>query len=166
MGLQGMKMAPNSGNRYLLVVEDRGTVVFAASPHPSKKSIGISRKLLLEVLVVFGLTLSIRCDPGGEFIAGVMKHLCRWLKVSLGYRPKRTTGERSREQWKGSRGGCRRCSLRFVCLGLSDWISMCLSSHGFITWRRTQTFQDGHHRTGCCSIETPVPSWMSGTRSG
>ena len=42
----------------------------------------MSRKLL-ELLLIFGLPFSIHCDPGGEFVAEVMQHLCRWLKVSL-----------------------------------------------------------------------------------
>lgn len=86
MDLPDMKMASSSGNRYLLVVVDRGTKFLSAFPLPSKEAVGVSRKLM-DLLLMFGLPASIRCDPGGEFIAEVMKHLCRWLKVSLDYGP-------------------------------------------------------------------------------
>ena len=42
-------------------------------PLPSKETVGLSRKLL-ELLLTFGLPLSIRCHPGGEFTSQVMQH--------------------------------------------------------------------------------------------
>ncbi|CAN0166915.1 unnamed protein product, partial [Ectocarpus fasciculatus] len=70
MDIQDMKVTSDGGNRYLLAVVDRGTKFLAAFPLPSKAAEGVSRKLL-ELLLIFGLPLSIRCDPGGEFIAEV-----------------------------------------------------------------------------------------------
>lgn len=56
-------------------------------PLPSKAVIGVSYKLF-ELLMIFGLPLSTRCDPEGKFITeGMQQHLCRWLKVSLDYEP-------------------------------------------------------------------------------
>lgn len=86
MDIPDMKVTSDGGNRYLLVVVDRGTKFLAAFPLPSKAAEGVSRKLL-ELLLIFGLPLSIRCDPGGEFIAEVTQHLYRWLKVSLDFGP-------------------------------------------------------------------------------
>lgn len=86
MDIQDMKVTSDTGNRYLLVVVDRASKFLAAFPLPTKQAIGVSRKLL-ELLLIFGLPLSIRCDPGGEFTAEVMSHLCRWLKVSLDFGP-------------------------------------------------------------------------------
>ena len=84
--IQDMKVTSDKNNRYLLVVVDRASKFLAAFPLPSKEAIGVSRKLL-DLILMFGLPLSIRCDPGGEFTAEVMQHLCRWLRVSLDYGP-------------------------------------------------------------------------------
>lgn len=81
-----MKVVSNKGNRYLLVVVDRATKFLSASPLPTKGTLGVSRKLL-ELILIFGLPLSIRCDPGGENTSEIMEHLCRWLKVSLDFGP-------------------------------------------------------------------------------
>ena len=86
MDILDMKVVSNTGNRYLLVVVDRATKFLSASPLPTKESVGVSKKLL-ELNLIFGLPLSIRCDPGTEFTSEVMGHLCRWLKVSLRLRP-------------------------------------------------------------------------------
>lgn len=45
----------------------------------------MSRSKLLDLLLIFGLPLAICCDPGSEFTAEVMQHLCRWLKVPLNH---------------------------------------------------------------------------------
>jgi len=86
MDIQDMKVVSEAGNRYLLVVVDRATKFLLAYPLPSKGSLGVSQKLL-ELLLLFGLPLSIRCDAGGEFTAEVIQHLLRWLKVSLDIGP-------------------------------------------------------------------------------
>ena len=86
MDIQDMKVTSHKGNRYLLVVVDRATKFLSAFPLPTKEALGVSRKLF-ELLLLFGLPLSIRCDPGSENTAEVMDHLCRWLKVSLDYGP-------------------------------------------------------------------------------
>ena len=86
MDLQDMKVTSDKGNRYLLVVVDRASKFVSAFPLPAKDAIGVSRKLL-DLLLVFGLPRSIRSDPGGEFVSEVMKHLCRWLHVSLDHGP-------------------------------------------------------------------------------
>ncbi|CAB1113987.1 unnamed protein product [Ectocarpus sp. CCAP 1310/34] len=74
------------GNRYLLVVVDRATKFLFGFPLPTKETVGVSRKLL-ELILIFGLPLSIRCDPGRENTSEIMEHLCRWLKVSLDFGP-------------------------------------------------------------------------------
>ena len=81
-----MKVVSSTGNRYLLVVVDRATKFLPAFPLPTKESVGVSKKLL-ELILIFGLPLSIRCDPGTEFTSEIMGHLCRWLKVSLDFGP-------------------------------------------------------------------------------
>lgn len=72
--IQDLTFTSDNGNRYLLVVIDRASMFLTAFPLPSKKAIGESRKLL-ELLPVFGLPRSIRCDPGNAFTAEVMQRL-------------------------------------------------------------------------------------------
>ena len=86
MDIQDMTVTSDKGNRYLLVVVDRASKFLTAFPLPTKEAVGVSRKLL-RLLLTFGLPLSIRCDPGGEFVTDVMEHLCRWLRVSLDHGP-------------------------------------------------------------------------------
>ncbi|CAB1098497.1 unnamed protein product [Ectocarpus sp. CCAP 1310/34] len=84
MGIQDPKVPSDKGNHHLLVVVDRASTFLTAFPLPSKKATGLSRKLL-ELLLIFGLPFSIRCDPGSEFTAEMMQHLCRWLKMPLNH---------------------------------------------------------------------------------
>jgi len=86
MDIQDLKQESQDGNRYLLVVVDRASKFLFAYPLPSKDAVGVSRKLL-ELLLTFGVPLSIRSDAGGEFTAQVVKHLCQWLRVSIDYGP-------------------------------------------------------------------------------
>lgn len=83
--IQDKKMTSSSRNRYLLVVVDGGTTVLAAFTLRLKEVIRVSSELV-ELLLIFGVPLSIRCEPGGEFIADVTDRLCRWL-VSFGDGP-------------------------------------------------------------------------------
>eukprot|EP00903_Cladosiphon_okamuranus_P005335 g5333.t1 len=86
MDIQDMKVKSDLGNQYLLVVVDRASKFLAALPLPTKDALGVSSKLL-ELLLNFGLPLSIRSDMGSEYTARVMQHLCNWLKISLDYGP-------------------------------------------------------------------------------
>lgn len=86
MDIQDPKQESQGGNRYLLVVVDRARKFLFAYPLPSKDAVGVSRKLL-ELLLTFGVPLSIRSDVGGKFTAQVVKHLCQWLRVSIDYGP-------------------------------------------------------------------------------
>ena len=38
-------------------------------------------------MFTFGLPPYVRCDPGSEFMARVMEHLCQWLNVTIAYGP-------------------------------------------------------------------------------
>ena len=44
-------------------------------------------KKLREVLSILGIPLSLRSDPGTEFIAEVVQHLWKWLNVTIDYGP-------------------------------------------------------------------------------
>ena len=84
MDIRDLKVTSDKRNRYLLVVVDRASKFLAAFPLPSMEATTVSRKFL-ELLLIFDLPLSIRCNPGSDFKAEVMQHLCRWLRVPLNY---------------------------------------------------------------------------------
>ena len=67
MDIQDLKQESQDGNRYLLVVVDRASKFLFAYPLPSKDAVGVSRKLL-ELLLTFGVPLSVRGDAGGELV--------------------------------------------------------------------------------------------------
>lgn len=73
MDIQDLKVTYDKGDRYQLVVVDRASKVFTAFPLPSKEATGVSRKLL-QLLLIFGLPLSIRCDPGSESATELRRH--------------------------------------------------------------------------------------------
>ena len=75
-----------AGNRLLLVVVDRASKFLFAYPLPNKRAEGVARKLL-ELLLTFGIPLSLRSDPGTEFTAEVVQHFCKWLNVAIDYGP-------------------------------------------------------------------------------
>ena len=64
MNLQDMKKAFSAGNRYMLVVVDRAIRNLFAYPLGSKDCVGVARKLL-ELMLTFGVTMSIMSDAGG-----------------------------------------------------------------------------------------------------
>ena len=66
-------MTSAKGNRHLLVVVDRATKVLASFPLPGEETLGVSRKLL-ELLLTFGVPLSMRCHPAGGFTSEVKQH--------------------------------------------------------------------------------------------
>ena len=81
-----MGVRSDAGNKVLLVVVDKASTFLFAFPLPTKEAIGVARKLL-EVMLTFGLPLYVRSDPGSEFTAEVMQHLCKWLNVTIAYGP-------------------------------------------------------------------------------
>ena len=85
MDLQDMKHVFSAGNTYLLVIVDRTSrpvCIPARVPGPHRR-----RPKLLELLLSFGVPMSIRSGARGEFTANVVAHLCKWLRVSLDHGP-------------------------------------------------------------------------------
>ena len=66
--IQDLKQESLSGDRYLLVVVDTASKLLFAYLLRSKEAVGVSRKLL-ELLLTFGVPLSMRSDTAGEFAA-------------------------------------------------------------------------------------------------
>ena len=114
MDLHDMKQVSSAENRYILLVVDRANRFVFAYALQSKDSVGVARKLL-ELLLTFGVPLSIRSDAGGEFTAKVVAHLCQWLRVQLDQGP----ADHPRSQWGVERmaGGSRRYWRSSVSLG-------------------------------------------------
>ena len=75
-----------AGNKYLLVIVDRASKFLFACPLANKTAKNVAKKLL-ELLLTFGISLSLRSDPGTEFTAEVVQHFCKWLNVTIDYGP-------------------------------------------------------------------------------
>ena len=71
---------------HLLVVVDRASKFLLAYPLPNKIAENVA-KILLELLLTFGRPLSLRNDPGTDFTAEVVQHLCKRLDVTIDYGP-------------------------------------------------------------------------------
>ena len=70
-----MGARPKAGNKYLLVVVNRTSKFLFAYPLPNKTADNIVKKLL-ELLLTFGIPLSLRSDPGTMFTAEVGVNMC------------------------------------------------------------------------------------------
>ena len=86
MDIHDMGARSEAGNRHLLVIVDRDSKFLFAYPLPNKSAEGVAKKLL-ELLLTFGIPLSLRSYPGTEFTAEVVQHLCKWLNVAIDYGP-------------------------------------------------------------------------------
>ena len=84
--IQDMGVKSDAGNKVVLVAVDKASKFLFAFPLPTKEAIGAARKLL-KLILTFGLPLYVRSDPGSEFKAEVMQHLCKWLNVIIAYGP-------------------------------------------------------------------------------
>ena len=74
--VQDMGVKSDSGNKVLPLPVDKASKFLFAFPFPTKEALGVARKLLA-VMFTFGLPLYVRSDPGSEFRAEVMQHLCK-----------------------------------------------------------------------------------------
>ena len=109
--MQDMGVKSDAGNKALLVAVDKASKFLFAFPLPTKVAIGVSRKLL-EVMLPLALPLYVRSDPGSEFTAEVMQHLCTWLHVTIAYGP----ADHPRAQGTAERlGGWLHEALRELC---------------------------------------------------
>ena len=86
--IQDMGQRTDSGNRCQLVVVLKANdflllIVFLP---PIKEALGVKR-VMLDVVLPFGLSVPLRSDPGTEFTAKVVGYLCRWQNTSIEYCP-------------------------------------------------------------------------------
>ena len=155
MDILDMTTVSHKGNRYLLVVVDRATKFLVAFAPPTKETLGVSRKLL-ELILIFGLPLSIRCDPGRENTSEIKEHLCRWLKVPLDFVPANHPRGQGTVERMGKRC-CHSCSRSFAQGWPERWdeYSMSLSRPGLTGCSRTRACLDTSRRTRCCFGRSP-----------
>ena len=81
-----MEARSEAGNKDILVIVDRVSKFVFAYPLPSKTAENMAKKPL-ELLLIFGIPLSLRSDPTTEFTVEVVQHLCKWLNVTIDYGP-------------------------------------------------------------------------------
>ena len=86
MDIHDMGARSEAGNKHVLVIVNRASRFLFTYPLPNKTVENVAKKLR-EVLSTFGIPLSLRSDPGTDFTAEVVKHLCKWLNVTLDYGP-------------------------------------------------------------------------------
>ena len=84
MDIHDMGARSEAGNRHLLVIVDRASKFLFAYPLPNKNAEGVAKKLV-ELVLTFRISLSLRSDPGTEFTAEVVQHLYKWLNVAIDY---------------------------------------------------------------------------------
>ena len=117
MDIQDMGAKSEAGNKHLLVIVDRPSKFLFTYPLPIKTAENVAKKLL-ELLLTFGIPLSLRSDPDTEFTAEVVQHLCKWLNVTIDYGPT----DHPRAQGAVERLGVRsmKSSWNFARVGLGD----------------------------------------------
>ena len=85
MDIHDMGVRSEAGNKFLLVV-DRAIKFLFLYPLPNRTAENVAKKLL-ESLLTFGIFLYLRSDPGTEFTADVVQHLCKWLNGTINFGP-------------------------------------------------------------------------------
>ena len=147
MDIHDMGARSEAGNKHLLVLVNRSSKFMFAYPLPNKTAENVAKRLL-ELLLTFGIPLSLRSDPGTEFAAQVVQHLGKWLNVTIDYGP----SDHLRAQEAVERlGGWMHETLMELWnsarIGLGDGINTCSQSSGCI----------GQHPTLACQAK-PLPS--------
>lgn len=111
MGTKDMPGKASTGNGYLALVVDRA----------SQKQIQLRTKdaecvanHLLDLLLMFGNTRSIRSGPGTEVTVKVVQHIFCWIKVYIDSGRSTTPG--CKEQWRGWGGGFMKPLFEFQVL--------------------------------------------------
>ena len=82
--IHDMGARSEAGNKHLFVVGDSAGKLLFTYPLLITTAENVAKKLL-ELLLTFGIPLYLRSDPGTEFTAEVVQHLCKWLNVTIHY---------------------------------------------------------------------------------
>ena len=71
-----------AGNKYLFVIMDRASKFLFSYPLPNKTAENMANELL-ELLLTFGIPVSLCSDPVTEFTADDGQHFCKWLIMTI-----------------------------------------------------------------------------------
>ena len=143
-----------AGNKHLLVVVDRASKVRFAYPLFNKNADNVVKKLL-ELLLTFGIPLSLRSDPGTEFNAVVVNHLCKWLNVTIDYGP--TDHPRAQGAVERLGGWIHEILMELCKVGLDGGTNTCNQPFGCIEQQSTHDCQAKRPPSANYSVETAVP---------
>ena len=145
-----------AGNKYLLIVVDRASKFLFACLLPSKTVQNVAKKLL-ELLLRFGIPLSLRSDLGTEFTAKLVQHLCKWLNVTIDYAP----SDHPRAQGAVERlgGGSMKPSWNFAKIGFDDGMDIFSQHFGYIERHPIYACQARPTPSFYYSVVTAVPRW-------
>ena len=100
MDIHDMGEKSGTGNEYLLVIVDKASKFLFAYSLPTKADSNVAKKVL-NFILTFGVTLSLHRDPGTEFTADVVAHLCQWLNVNSITAPLTTLERNDRQKGWG-----------------------------------------------------------------
>ena len=77
-----MRASSGAGNKHLFVIVERVSKFRFAYQLTNKTAENVAKELL-ELLLTSGIPLSLRSDPGTEFTADAVQHLCKWRNVTI-----------------------------------------------------------------------------------
>ena len=151
-----MGARPEAGNNHLLVLADRASKYLFAFPPPNKTAEKLAKNLL-ELLLTFGIPLSLRVEPGTEFTADVIQHLLMWFNMTIDYGSSDHPRAQRAVQRLGS--GSMKPSSTFVKTGLGDSLNMCSQHSGSIERHPIHFCQAKPPRFSNYLVVTAVPIW-------
>ena len=134
---------------------DRASKIMLAYPLPNKAADDVPKKLL-ELLSTFGIPLSLRSDPGTEFTAEVVQHLCKWLNVTIDYGPTDHPRAQGAVERLGG-GGSMKPSWNFARVGLGGGMNMCSRPSGCTGQPLTSAARQGHPLSLTIRQRLPYP---------
>ena len=110
MDIHDMGARSEARNKHLLVIVDRASKFLFAYTLPNKTAENAAKKLV-ELLLNYGISLSLRSDPGTEFTPEVVQHLCKWLNATIDMALQTT--QELRGLWRGWGDGSMKLSWSF-----------------------------------------------------
>ena len=76
-----LSLTPSDGHRYLLTIRDRGTGLICAAPLVDKSAKSVQEAFLHHYIGHYGVPLTVICDNGREFTAGLFRDFCECLGI-------------------------------------------------------------------------------------
>ena len=151
-----MRARSEAGNKHLLVIVDRASKFLFAYPLPNKIAENVAKKLL-DLLLNYGISLTLRSDPGTEFTQEVVQDLCKWLNATIDMALQ--TIQELRGLWRGWEGGSMKPPWSFARVSLGDEMNTYGRPSSCIGQSPTLGYQARPPAFACYSAETAVPRW-------